>query len=448
MNKNDLVEINIEDIGTDGQGIGRVDGMTVFVAGALPGEKVSAKIILLKKKYAVGKLLDILEPSPMRVKPACPIFSKCGGCTLQHLAYPAQLEYKQRRVKDCIERIGGLDMPVSFPLPSAHNLRYRNKAAFPVKMQNERVDIGLYAAHSHNVVDIDDCRIQHEDIAIALSQLRVWLVKCEISIYDEETNTGLLRHAIFRSNSAGEIMMILVINGADIPNRHELLTLFRFVLPQVKSIVLNHNYAATNVIMGERNTVVFGRDHFYESVCGLEFKISPNSFLQVNTPQSEVLYKNLMKNLNVQPGDTALDLFCGAGAITLLLAGAVKKAYGIEIVQDAVENAKFNARLNDIENAEFFSGDALELLPQVAQSCGNVDIVTVDPPRKGLSKELVEAISSLSPRAIGYVSCDPATLARDLAEFAKKGYTANLVQPVDLFPQTTHVECVTVLKRI
>ncbi len=447
MKKNDSVTLTIDDIGTDGQGIGKYEGMAVFVQGALPSEEVQAKIILVKKSYAVGKLMEILSPSPARVQPPCRVFSKCGGCTLQHMAYPAQLEYKQARVQDCVKRIGKLDIPVLFPLPSVAEYRYRNKAAFPAQQQNGNVSIGLYAAHSHNVVDIDDCKIQHSNIAVALSQLRVWIVKYGIGIYDEQTHTGLLRHVVFRSNKAGDIMLILVINGKDLPFQKELFALFKFVLPQVKSIVLNHNTTDTNVILGEHSTGILGCDFFFETVLDLEFKVSPGSFLQVNTPQAEALYKNLEKELGVRSSDTALDLFCGAGMITLMLAKQARFAYGIEVVDAAVENAQFNAQLNEIENAAFFSGDALEVLPKVTAQETHIDIVTVDPPRKGLTQPLIDAIVGISPRAVGYVSCDPATMARDLAYFAEKGYVASSIQPVDLFPQTTHVECVTVLKK-
>jgi len=445
MKKNDQVELEITDLTTDGKGVGKTDGLAVFVDGALPGEHVLAHIILLKKNYAVGKLMEILSPSPQREKPPCPYFTRCGGCTLQHLSYSGQLEYKHRHVTDCISRIAKLDIPVHFPLPSRKDYRYRNKAAFPVRMQNGVPEIGLYALRSHNVVDIDDCLLQHLIIKIVMSQLRVWIVKHGISIYDEQTGKGLLRHVLLRTDNAGEVMLVLVINGEDIPHKADLHMLFEFVLPQVKSIMLNINTEQTNVILGSESTVLFGRDHFYEMINGLEFKVGPTSFLQVNTPQAEVLYNNLFRQLDILPTDTVLDLYCGIGTITLHAARQAKAAYGIEVNAAAIKDAEFNAAYNDIENAFFLAGDALASLPEVTAKAGSVDIVIADPPRKGLSEALIQKIAALSPRKVGYVSCDPATLARDMALFAQHGYHAGHVQPVDLFPQTTHVECITVM---
>jgi len=448
MNKNDIIELQITDIGTDGQGIGKSEGMAVFVKGALPGEIVKAIIIALKKNYAVGKLTEVISASPARVKPPCHVFGKCGGCTLQHLEYSEQLEFKQNRVQDCITRIAGLDIPVNFPLPSVKTYHYRNKAAFPVRLQAGKADIGLYANHSHNVIDIADCMIQHKDIAIAMSQLRVWITKYEVSIYDETTGNGLLRHIVARTNKAGEIMLVLVINGEDIPYKDELLALFRFVLPQVKSIILNHNNQNTNVIMGNLNTAIWGRDHFYEKICGIEFKVGPQTFLQVNPTQTEALYNNLFRQLALTGNENVLDLFCGVGTITLNAAKRAKHAFGIEISESAIENARFNAKLNDIENTEFFAGDADILAKQVLDKSGNIDVIIADPPRKGLSHRLIDVIAKACPQKIGYVSCDPATLARDLNIFNEMGYSTSVVQPVDMFPQTTHVECVTVISKV
>lgn len=447
MKKNDRVEIEITDLTTDGKGVGKADGLTVFVDGALPGEQVQALIILMKKSYAVGKLEKILSPSPQREKPPCPYFAKCGGCTLQHLSYSGQLEYKHRHVIGCMERIAKLDVPVHFPLPSRKDYRYRNKAAFPVRMQNGRPEIGLYALRSHDVVDIDDCLLQHIIIKIVMSQLRVWIVKHNISIYDEQTGQGLLRHVLLRTDDAGEVMLVLVVNGEDVPHKANLHMLFEFVLPQVKSIMVNKNMEQTNVILGKESAVLFGRDHYYEIINNLEFKVGPTSFLQVNTPQAEVLYKNLFRQLDIQPTDIVLDLFCGIGTITLQAARQAKAAYGVEINSEAVKDAEFNAAYNDIENAFFFAGDAQKLLPKAAEQAGGADIVITDPPRKGLPAELIRTITGLAPRKIGYVSCDPATMARDLALFAEQGYHADLIQPVDLFPQTPHTEVIAVLKR-
>lgn len=447
MDKNESIELNIHDLGTDGQGIGRHEGLAVFVDGALPGETVRAKIIARKKNYAVGKLEEVLLASPMRVKPPCHVFSKCGGCTLQHLSYAGQLQFKHNHVKSCMERIGGLDIPVNFPLPARHEYRYRNKAAFPVQQNGANVDIGFFASHSHRVVDVDDCRIEPSDLKLVLSQLRVWIVKNNIPVYNEETHTGLLRHIVLRENRAGEIMLVLCINGEDIPRRKQLIMLLEFVLPQVKSIQLNINTKRTNAILGGRSVCIYGKDHIFETLCGLEFKIGPQSFLQVNSAQTEVLYNTLFKMLDLTSADTVLDLYCGTGTITLAAAQRAGRVLGVEIVEEAVENAKFNARLNGIENADFCAGDTAKLLPNLLER-ERAGAVIVDPPRKGLEESVVRMLAGSKVPKIGYVSCNPSTLARDLALFQELGYRAELIQPVDMFPQTTHVECVTVISRV
>lgn len=448
MNKNDDIEITIEDLGTDGQGIGKHGGMVCFVAGALPHELVKAHIIKVKRNYAVGKLVEILTPSPMRVKAHCSLFLKCGGCQMQELEYFGQLEWKKRRVEDCLERIGEFnDIEVIFPLPSKDIYRYRNKASFPVRREDGKTAVGLYAYHSHFVVDIDDCLIQYEEVKIVMSQLRVWITKYEVPIYDENTGEGLLRHVVVRCAKDGSIMLILVINGESIPNEKQLLMLFNLALPKVKSIVLNHNTKNTNAVMGARNTALFGRDYYLEEICGLEFKVSPDSFLQVNSAQTEALYNALFKMLKLTENDTVLDLFCGAGTITLNAAKQSKFAYGIEISKQSVENARFSARLNDIENAEFMACDAYSLPVIVKEFKGDNPVIIVDPPRKGLTAKLIDDICALEPKKIGYVSCDPATLARDLKRFAELGYKTKQVQPVDMFPQTVHVENVCVLEK-
>ena len=447
MKKNDSIECSIHDLGTDGQGIGRYGGMTVFIDGALPGETVRAKLIALKKNYGVGKLEEVIAASPMRVKPPCHVFGKCGGCSLQHLSYAGQLQFKHNHVMSCIQRIGGLDIPVSFPLPTRHEYRYRNKAAFPVQQNGRQVDIGFYAAHSHRIVDVDDCKIQPSDFHIVMSQLRVWIVKNNISIYDEKTHTGLLRHVILRENKEGDIMLVLCINGEDIPRKSHLVMLFEFVLPQVKSIMLNINTQKTNAILGQKSVCIHGRDHIFETLAGLTFKLGAQSFLQVNSAQTEVLYHTLFKMLGLTGSETVFDLYCGVGTISLFAAQHAKKVVGIEIVKQAISDAQFNARLNDIENAEFLCGDASALLPGLVKTHGRADAAIVDPPRKGLDEAVIRTLAASGIPKIGYVSCNPSTLARDLKLFYELGYQTGLIQPVDLFSQTTHIESVCVLEK-
>ncbi len=446
MIKNDIVKINITDLTTEGMGIGKYDSIAIFVDGALPGEEVATKIIAVKKNYCIGRLEEIIAPSPSRVKPQCKFFSKCGGCTLQHLDYVNQLEYKHNYVKSCIERIAKQKIEVAFPLPSKNIYRYRNKGAFPVQITDEQLSIGLYKNHTHMCIDVDDCKIQYENIKILMSQLRVWIVSKNISVYNEDTKQGLLKHIVVKTNYLGQIMLVLVANGTSLPYTDNLQTLLKFVLPQVKCVMLNINKEHTNVILGIENLKLFGNDFLFERICDLEFKITATTFLQVNHLQTEVLYNNLFKLLNLDDTQTVVDLYCGIGTITLCAAKKAKKVYGIELVEDAIKSAVFNAKLNEIENTEFLCGDVDRVFPDILKK-DRIDVVIVDPPRKGLSEELISLIVGASPKKIGYVSCNPSTLARDLALFAEIGYGCELVQPLDMFPQTTHVECVMVLHR-
>lgn len=447
MQKNDDLTLTIDDLTTAGSGIGHHDGMAVFVEGALPGEKVKVHIIKVKKNYAVGKLTEIIEESPLRLTPRCPVFGICGGCTLQDLAYGGQLAWKQEHLTDCLKRIGGIEgIDPFYPLPSIKPWHYRNKAAYALEERDGKVLIGFYEQHSHKVVDVDNCWIQDPYTKLIISQMRAWIAKSGVSIYNEETHEGLLRRIVLRCNNKKEFMAVLVINGDDIPDRKRLLQLFKLALPRVTSIVLNINKEHTNVIMGDENIPIHGTGYLDEVICGLHYRFGPNSFMQVNHQQMEAMYMLLLKELAIKPTETVLDLYCGIGTITLLAAQRAKKAIGVEVVEEAVENAEFNALRNQIENAEFHAGDAPEWIRRLVDEGTRPDVLIVDPPRKGLTKELIETAAAAGPRAIGYVSCDPATLARDLKEFRALGYEARNAQGLDLFPQTTHVETVTILE--
>lgn len=445
MHKNDDIILKIEDLTTSGSGIGHYADMAVFVGGALPGETVRAHILKVKSRYAVGKLSEILEESPLRLTPRCNVFGICGGCTLQDLAYAGQLSWKHDHVESCLARIGGIDREVPYPLPSLHDWRYRNKAAFALEVKDEKERVGFYRMHSHQVVDVDNCRIQHDYVRHIISQLRVWMEKSGVSVYNEETHEGLLRRIVLRSTSKGEFMVVLVINGDDIPDRRRLLQLFKLALPRVTSIVLNVNTQASNVILGEKNIPVYGPGFLMETICALHFRIGPNSFMQVNHQQMEAMYMYLLRELAVRPTETVLDLYCGIGTITLLAAQRAKAVTGIEIVEEAVENARFNALTNQIENAEFFAADAAEWIRHLKDQEKTPDVIITDPPRKGLHEDVIDAAAAARPRIIGYISCDPATLARDIRRFGELGYTLQTIQPFDLFPQTTHTETVVTL---
>jgi 23S rRNA (uracil1939-C5)-methyltransferase len=447
MKKNDIFEIEIDDIDINGNGIGKNEGFCYFVEGALPGETIRARATKINNNYGFAKVDEILSTSPMRREPSCRYYKQCGGCTLQHLSYAAQLEWKTNYVQNCLKRIGGIDAPVYFTMPAKNEFRYRNKGAFPLG-QGELLKIGFYSMRSHVLVDIDDCLIQNQDVKLLISQLKTWIVHNKLTIYDEKTGKGLLRHAVVRTAKNSDIMLILCINGKDMPYKNELIACFQYMLPRLKSIVLSVNRLKNNTILGDKIIPVYGSDTLTEQILGLDFKIGPHSFLQVNSAATETLYHTLFNLLNLDKQDIVADLYCGAGTITLPAAQRAKFVYGIEIVEEAVLNARDNAQINGIENVEFIAGDVRKKIAGVIETAGNLDAIILDPPRKGLEPEVIHACADAKAPKIGYVSCNPSTLARDLAEFAKLGYTVAAVQPVDMFPQTTHVETVVLMTRI
>lgn len=443
---NDKFELQIEDIDINGNGVGKLDGYCYFVSGALPGETVLARATKRNKNYGFAVAEEIIKPSLQRRKPACRYYEQCGGCTLQHLSYGAQLEWKTNHVQNCLRRIGSLDVSVSFTLPSMNEFRYRNKAAFPLG-EDGLLKIGFYSMRSHDLVDIDDCPIQSKDIALLVSQLKTWIVHNRITIYNEETGRGLLRHAVVRTVSNGDMMLTLCINGDDLPFQKELVAAYRLMLPRLKSIMLSINKQKNNTILGDKAVPVYGSETLTEQILGLDFEIGPHSFLQVNSAATEMLYNTLFKLLDLNNQDIVADLYCGAGTITLPAAQRAKFVYGVEIVEEAIENACQNARMNGTQNVEFIAGDVQKEIAGVIKKAGRLDAIILDPPRKGLEPDVIRACAASKAPKIGYVSCNPSTLARDLAEFTKLGYEVRAVQPVDMFPQTTHCEVVTVLGR-
>ncbi|MBQ9941678.1 MAG: 23S rRNA (uracil(1939)-C(5))-methyltransferase RlmD [Christensenellaceae bacterium] len=448
LKKNEIYEIEITDLTVEGLGIGRVDGMAVFVSNMLPGEKGETKIIKVAKNYAIGRCESISEVSPQREVPPCPVFKACGGCTLQHLSYIGQLEAKHRHVENCIRKLAGIDTPVNFPLPCKHPLRYRNKTAFPVMRDYKgRLQIGCYQNHTHTVVDAGSCLLQSEAADKVIELVRQWMEKYNVSAYSEFTGEGLVRHVVVRTTVDGDMMVGLVINGDDIPEKMQLIRGLRLNLPEIMSIVLNENRSRGNVILGEKTWPIFGGDRIRERISTLEYDISLNSFLQVNHDQTELLYTQVLKFARLLPNQTAVDLYCGAGTITLQAARVAGKVYGVEIVPQAIEDAKRNAQLNGMENVRFVLGDCKEGFAQVKAEAGDIHTVIVDPPRKGLEPSVIEDIADAAPGRIVYVSCDPATLGRDLRAFCKRGYEVTQIQPVDMFPQTMHIETVVALER-
>lgn len=475
--KNEDYIIDIEALGYEGEGIGKVDNFTVFVKGALEGEKVQVKIIKINKNFAFGKLINIIKSSEYREEPVCKIYNRCGGCQLQHLNYKEQLNFKRKRVEDCIERIGKLEIDRNVSIDRSekilqndkgssnkynyeggivvHNTigmdnpyRYRNKVQLPVGSIEDQFVVGFYSPRSHNIIDMKECYIQHEvgDKVVAL--IKQWLKNYNIPVYDEKTGTGLVRHIMVRKAfKTEETMIVLVTSKDELPHSEEFIELMRENIKDLKSIVQNINSKNTNVILGEKCKTLWGNDTIVDTIGDFKFNISPLSFFQVNPIQTEILYNKALEYADLQGNEIVFDAYCGTGTISLFLSQKAKKVYGVEIIPEAIQNAKVNARQNNIDNVEFIVGEAEKVIPEIINSGVKADVVVVDPPRKGCEKSLLEAIAKMKPEKIVYVSCDPGTLARDLGILDNLGYKTLEVQPVDMFPMTGHVETVVRLHR-
>ena len=452
--KNQTVEIEITDLGTDGEGIGRYEGFTLFVKGALPGELVRAQVLKVNRNYGYAKPVEYLRVSKDRVTPRCPLAGRCGGCQLQHLKYEKQLEYKQKKIEDCLKRIGGLEsMPMEPIIGMAEPWHYRNKAQFPVgRGKDGRLAIGFYAGRTHAIMDTDHCYIQAETNDEVIRIVRKFLTDYRISIYDEKTHTGLVRHILTRTGfRSGEIMVCLVINGERLPYADRLVEMLRAGAPGVSSVCLNVNRERTNVILGDRVIPVYGEPYITDWIGEVRYQISPLSFYQVNPAQTQKLYETALEFADLKGGETVWDLYCGIGTISLFLAQKAGKVYGVEIVPQAIEDAKRNAKLNGIENAEFFVGASEEVLPQKYRELGEAvraDVVVVDPPRKGCDERLLRTIGEMGAPRVVYVSCDPGTLGRDVKVMRGMGYEVERVRGVDMFGGTGHVETVCLLSKL
>ena len=469
--KNQEVILKIDDLGNNGEGIGHVDGYALFVKEVLPGETIRAGIMKCKKNYGFARLLEVLEPSPDRVEPQCPAARPCGGCTLQHLSYNAQLRYKENKVKNCLTRIGGVDLTTVEWLPilgmqEETPWHYRNKAQFPVREQLDEngkphAVTGFYAGHSHRVIPMTDCAIQAPIMREILEIVLAWMDNNNIPAYNEEHRTGLVRHIYIRTGyHTGQIMVCLVLNA---PNKKKMgINEGKFTalvdnltkIDGMTSICLNFNPENTNVILGKKTSTLWGEDAIEDTIGGIRYRISPQSFYQVNPVQTEKLYRTALEFADIKPGETVWDLYCGIGTISLFIArelGSAGEVIGVEIVPEAIENAKENARRNGITNARFYAGAAEEVVPKLISADGSesakADVVVVDPPRKGCDNATLTAIVQMAPRTLVMVSCNPSTAARDAKFLCEQGYTLEKVQPVDLFPRTRHVECVLQMTR-
>ena len=446
--KNDLVTLEIEDCGIDGEGIGKADGFTVFVKDAVIGDTVTAKIIKAKKNYGYGRLMEVLKPSPYRVEPKCEFARQCGGCQLQALSYDQQLVFKTNKVKGHLERIGGFtDIPMEPIIGMDELFHYRNKAQFPVGRNKEgKIVTGFYAGRTHNIIENRDCALGVAENKEVLDRVIAHMEKYGIEPYNEATGKGLVRHVLIRYGYfTKEVMVCLILNGNKLPKEEQLVKSL-CEIPGMTSITINVNKKRSNVILGEEICLLWGQEYITDRIGDISYQISPLSFYQVNPMQTQKLYAKALEYADLHGQETVWDLYCGIGTISLFLAQKAKFVRGVEIVPAAIENAKENAKLNGLENTEFFVGKAEEVLPREYKKNGvYADVIVVDPPRKGCDETLLETMVEMNPERIVYVSCDSATLARDLKYLCERGYELRKVCPVDQFGMTVHVETVVLL---
>ena len=447
--KNQCYEMTCESFGQDAQGVCRQDGIAVFVPGLLPGERAWVRIVKPEKRYAFGRIEELLEKSPNRAEPFCPIYKRCGGCVCQHMTYETSLAFKRRQVQDLLERVGGLSIEVPPVLGMAHPFGYRNKGAYPVAQVGGVPACGFFAPRSHDLIPLpqNGCAIQGEDSAKATQAVLAWMRQNNVPAYDELTGRGLVRHIMTRSTTHGELMVVLVVTRADIPKAGQLIELLKAAVSGLCSICLSINSRRTNVILGTDIRVLWGKGTMEDTLCGLRFSVSPLSFFQVNPAQTEKLYGLALEYAGLTGSETVVDAYCGAGTISLLLAQKAKKVIGIEIVPEAIQNANENAVRNHIENAEFHVGATEDLLPRLIADGLRPDVIVLDPPRKGCEPAVLDAIIAAAPKRVVYVSCGAPTLARDAKLLAEGGYTAEKVQCVDMFCWTGAVETVMVMSQ-
>lgn len=449
--KNDIVDLVIHDIGQHGEGIGRTaDGFTFFIKDTVPGDRVSARVMKVRKNYGYARLQEVTKPSAMRAEPRCPVAAACGGCQLQMLKYSEQLSWKQKKVLEDLQRIGGFADPPMHPIIGMDDpWHYRNKAQFPVGTdRNGNPVAGFYAGRTHSIISCGDCVIGAEENHDILGRILGWMRENHISAYDEETGTGLVRHVLIRTaRSTGEILVCLVINGSDVPASDALVGKLRSIAGMT-AITFSCNTERTNVILGETIRVLWGQSYITDRIGEISYHISINSFYQVNPIQTEKLYGKVLEAAGLTGTETVMDLYCGIGTISLFLAQKAKEVYGVEIVPQAVSDARGNAERNGFDNVRFYAGKAEEVVPELYREKNiRADVVVVDPPRKGCDGKLLRTIIAMAPEKIVYVSCDPATLARDLKYLCGNGYAPESVQPVDMFPHTVHVETVVLMSK-
>lgn len=445
LEKNRIYRAHIDGYSSEGLGIARIDDQVVFVHGAIRGETCDVLVMKVLKNAAFGKIAALTEPSPARRQPDCPYYGRCGGCDFRHMSYEEELWAKRARVQDALTRIGGAEVTVEEILGAEQPLHYRNKSIYPISPAGE---VGFYRARSHQVVDVEHCLIQKPEADALAQAVRDYIARFRVEPYNEATGRGLLRHLYVRTSCRGESLACLLVNGSRLPHEQELVDMLRAAAPGVCGVVLGENTRRGNAILGDRYRTLWGRDYLTDTLCGLELRLSVPSFYQVNHDQAQRLYEKALEYAGLTGRELAVDLYCGAGTITQVLARRARHVIGGEIVPEAIRDAEDSARRNGVENVEFLCGDASRLAAELRQRGLRPDVICVDPPRKGLAPDVVEAAASMTPGRIVYVSCDPATLARDVARFAPLGYRPVRACAVDLFPGTAHVETVCLLSKL
>lgn len=448
LKKNQIEEAEITAMSSDGNGIAKIDGMVVFVPYTAVGDKLKIRIVKMQKNYSFGIIEEILEPSPDRVDDHCPVYKKCGGCAFRHISYEAELRHKAEFVQSNLRRLGGLD-PVMLPItPSPLVQGYRNKAQYPIREYDGKIEAGFFAKRSHRVISCASCDLQPAFFEQILEYTKQFLEEYHISAYDEQTGKGKVRHLYIRYGEvSGEVMVCLVVNSERLPHAAEYVEGLLKVCPQVVSVVLNINREQNNVILGQKCITLYGKDTIEDTLCDVRFELSPLSFYQVNRQAAEKLYRLAAEMAQFEGNELLMDLYCGAGTIGLSMASKVRELIGVEIVPDAVENAKENAKRCGVENARFICADAKKAAAQLAAENLHPDVIVVDPPRKGCDLEVLQAISAMAPKRLVMISCNSASLARDCKELEALGYHLEKAAPVDLFPRTTHVETVVLLSK-
>ncbi len=452
MNKNDIIRLEIVDMTSDGSGVGKSDGVVIFVPDTAVGDVCDVRILKVKKNLCYGKIEQIIEKSADRVDPVCPVSSRCGGCVYRHISYNSELKIKHKKVYDAVTRIGKVDGGKVKNIVGAYDDgidRYRNKAQIPVGLSKSgKVEMGFYSRHSHRIAPCDDCLLSPEIFTQISDTFKEFITKYSYLVYNEEKHKGKIRHLYLRiGERTGEVMVCFVVNGRRFDHQEELFNSITEKYPEVKSIVINVNKAKTNVILGNENITVFGKDSITDELCGLRFELSPLAFYQVNRTQAQRLYEKAREYAELSGDEVLIDLYCGTGTIGLSMAKSCKELIGVEIIDKAIENAKVNAENNGITNARFICGDAEKAAAELEKEGVKPDVVIVDPPRKGLTPELIDTIAQMNPQRVVYVSCDPATLGRDLKLFEKLQYSVKEITPFDLFPRTAHCESVAKLVR-